>query len=244
MDCVEHTKQMLALGLGADELQHVAQEVCAKKYASGICGNFTALVARASTADESVKAATLHDACRVAISQNPFDMFSVCKQAVDKVEGTELEGDAFQKASFEVCTRLLEHEMQSVDAPITDGCTYFSGQLVAARARGPVKADTFCSQLTSNQEGAEDAPKPEPKPSLAELKPAVTPKSTPLLAAATPPAPAEPVPAVPAAAEPAPAAPAPTAPAPVTPAVAKPKVAKESLMEGSSRKVLLRKHSD
>lgn len=240
-DCVEHTKQMLALGLGADELQHVAQEVCAKKYAAGICGNFTALVARAATSEESAKATTLHDACRVAISQNPFDMYSVCKQAVEKVESTDLEGDAFQKATFEVCTRLLEHEMQSVDAPITDGCTYFSGQLVSARARGPVKADTFCAQLTSNQEGTEDAPKPEPKPSLAELKPMVSvPKSAPLLAAPAA-APASP-PAAPA--PPAPKLPAPAAPAPVASTVAKPKMAKESLMEGSSRKVLLRKHSD
>jgi hypothetical protein len=300
-DCVEHTKQMLALGLGSDELQHVAGEVCAKKYAAGICGNFTALVSRAaSTAEEPAKATALHDACRVAISQNPFDMFSVCKQAVDKVEGTELEGDAFQKASFEVCTRLLEHEMQSVDAPITDGCSYFSGQLAAARAKGPVQADTFCTQLTSTQEGSEDAPKAEEPPatkasSLVEEKPKVTPaKSAPLLKAVSaapeetkPAAPEEAKPAAHVAAKPAapekakPAAPEKAKPAatvaakpaaleeskpaaaesakPVTveqvksapvshksaPAsAAKPKVPKASLMEGSSRKVLLRKHTD
>lgn len=236
-DCVEHTKQMLALGLGADELQHVALEVCAKKYASSICGNFTALVAKASTSDETARGPALHDACRVAISQNPFDMYSVCKQAVDKVEGTELEGDAFQKASFEVCTRLLEHEMQSVDAPIADGCTYFSGQLVAARARGPVKADAFCTQLTSNQEGTEDAAKPEEPASvkassLVETKPKVMPsKGVSMLSAPAP----------------HPVAVAPAVPAPVLAQVApapKLKVAKASLMEGSSRKVLLRKHID
>ena len=32
-------------------------------------------------------------------------------------------------------------------------CTYFSGQLATARAKGPVQADTFCTQLTSTQEG-------------------------------------------------------------------------------------------
>merc|ERR1719335_437943 len=32
-DCEEHTKQILALGLAADELQHVTTEVCEKKYA-------------------------------------------------------------------------------------------------------------------------------------------------------------------------------------------------------------------
>jgi len=292
-DCVEHTKQMLALGLGSEELQHVAGEVCAKKYAAGICGNFTALVSRAaSTAEEPAKATALHDACRVAISQNPFDMFSVCKQAVDKVEGTELEGDAFQKASFEVCTRLLEHEMQSVDAPITDGCTYFSGQLATARAKGPVQADTFCTQLTSTQEGTEDAQKAEEAPatkasSLVEEKPKViSAKSAPLLkakpaaaeeakpaavkeakpaavkeakhpatteakAAATEAAkpaateaakPATTEAAKPAAAEEVKSAPVAHKSAPA--AAAKPKVPKASLMEGSSRKVLLRKHTD
>ena len=64
-------------------------------------------------------------------------MFSVCKQVVEKVDGTELEGGAFQKASFEVCSRLLERDMKTVDAPIVDGCNYFSTQLVAESGRRP-----------------------------------------------------------------------------------------------------------
>jgi hypothetical protein len=174
-DCEEHTKQILALGLAPEELQHVTTEVCEKKYASGICGNFTSLVAKAASAAETNRAGALHDACRVAISQNPFDMFSVCKQVVEKVDGTELEGGAFQKASFEVCSRLLERDMQTVDAPIVEGCNYFSTQLVAARAKGPVKTEQFCRQLTGSGDsnGATDADAEPVKTSLAELSPKV-----------------------------------------------------------------------
>jgi hypothetical protein len=111
----------------------------------------------------------------VAISQNPFDMFSVCKQVVEKVDGTELEGGAFQKASFEVCSRLLERDMKTVDAPIVDGCNYFSTQLVAARTKGPVKTDQFCSQLTGggDRSAATDTDAEPVKTSLAELSPKV-----------------------------------------------------------------------
>ena len=175
-DCEEHTKQILALGLAADELQHVTTEVCEKKYTASICGNFTSLVAKAASAAESGRAGALHDACRVAISQNPFDMFSVCKQVVEKVDGTELEGGAFQKASFEVCSRLLERDMKTVDAPIVDGCNYFSTQLVAARTKGPVKTDQFCSQLTGGGDGRSAATDTDAEPvktSLAELSPKV-----------------------------------------------------------------------
>jgi hypothetical protein len=204
-DCEEHTKQILTLGLAADELQHVTNEVCEKKYAASICGNFTSLVAKAASAAESARAGALHDACRVAISQNPFDMFSVCKQVVEKVDGTELEGGAFQKASFEVCSRLLERDMQTVDAPIVEGCNYFSTQLVAARAKGPVKTDQFCRQLTGSGDSsaATDADAEPVKTSLAELSPKVA----------------------------------------LTPARAPPRV-ETSLMEGASRKVLLRKASN
>jgi hypothetical protein len=147
----------------------------------------------------------LHDACRVAISQNPFDMFSVCQQVVEKVDGTELEGGAFQKASFEVCSRLLERDMQTVDAPIVEGCNYFSTQLVAARAKGPVKTDQFCRQLTGSGDSnaATDSDAEPVKTSLAEMKPKVALSSEKAL----------------------------------------PRV-ETSLMEGASRKVLLRRASE
>lgn len=204
-DCEEHTKQILTLGLAPEELQHVTTEVCEKKYASNICGNFTSLVAKAAGAADSARAGALHDACRVAISQNPFDMFSVCQQVVEKVDGTELEGGAFQKASFEVCSRLLERDMQTVDAPIVEGCNYFSTQLVAARAKGPVKSEQFCRQLTGSGDGnaATDSDAEPVKTSLAELKPKVEVSSERVL----------------------------------------PRV-ETSLMEGASRKVLLRKSSE
>ena len=132
-------------------------------------------------------------------------MFSVCKQVVEKVDGTELEGGAFQKASFEVCSHLLERDMKTVDAPIVDGCNYFSTQLVAARTKGPVKTDQFCSQLTGggDRSAATDTDAEPVKTSLAELSPnvAVSSEKAPLWV-------------------------------------------ETSLMEGGSRKVLLRKASN
>jgi len=178
-ECTEHTKQMIQLGLPKEELARVSGEVCEKKYDASICGNFTSLVGQASEADSSSAASQselLHDACRVAISHNPFDMFSVCTRAVEKVQGTELDGEAFQKASFEVCSHLLEDEMHSMDTSITDGCTYFSTQLVVARSTGKVDKTTFCTQLTasgsddSSSTSSKDTTKPAAKSSLVEAR--------------------------------------------------------------------------